>query len=38
MEAADAIKKIMDNGITFWANPANVGRYDLANTPLSYVV
>lgn len=37
---ADDIKKICeiyDNGITFWHNPSEVGRYDLTNTPSSEV-
>lgn len=27
------LKSIYNNGITFWRNPANVGRYDLDNSP-----
>lgn len=27
----DAIRKIYDNGIRFWKNPANIGNYSLSN-------
>ena len=29
------IEQIFNNGITFWATPANVGNYSLSNAPLS---
>ena len=25
------IKQVFSDGVTFWKNPANVGRYDLPN-------
>ena len=31
----EAIKKIYDNGITFWKNPANIGNYSVNNAPVS---
>ena len=31
----EAIKKIYDNGITFWKNPANIGDYTVSNAPVS---
>lgn len=31
------IAEIYDNGITFWRNPSEVGRYDLPNNPLPQV-
>ena len=36
INATDAkkIAEIYDNGITFWRNPSEIGRYDLDNSPL----
>lgn len=33
-EAANKICSIFDKGITFWNNPANVGKYNLNNAPV----
>lgn len=33
-DAQQNICNIHDNGITYWVNPSEVGRYDLTNTPL----
>jgi hypothetical protein len=33
VDSAKKIKSIMQNGITFWKNPTEVGHYALDNRP-----
>lgn len=33
VDSEDVIKKIYDNGITFWNNPDEIGNYSLDNSP-----
>ena len=34
-DAIEKIKAVYDKGITFWANPAEIGNYSLDNSPVS---